>query len=64
VATWPYEEHTVGLWELRTQKTFSPDRYGGLPLLESCKVIQLGNYPDGAPSKQGDIFADFALSCG
>ncbi len=31
VATWPYKEHAVGLWELRAQKTFSPDRYGGEP---------------------------------
>ena len=31
VATWPYKEQAVGLWELRTKKAFSPDRYGGEP---------------------------------
>lgn len=31
IATWPYTGATVGLWDLRTQKTFSPETYSGQP---------------------------------
>jgi hypothetical protein len=31
VATWPYQENLVGLWDFFNTKTFDPDTYGGLP---------------------------------
>ena len=31
VTTWPYREEVVGLWELRTQRSFAPGNYAGQP---------------------------------
>jgi RES domain-containing protein len=31
IATWPYSGKTTGLWELRTNMSFSPDNYTGQP---------------------------------
>lgn len=31
IATWPYREQAVGLWELRTSNQFTPATYGGQP---------------------------------
>ena len=31
VATWPYVDQVVGLWDLRTHKTFTPTDYEGQP---------------------------------
>ncbi len=43
VATWPFTGKTVGLWELRTQKTFSPKTYNGQPRYDDIDVGETTN---------------------
>ena len=37
IATWPYEEKLVGLWEFWNNRSFDPDTYGGLPRYGDCQ---------------------------
>lgn len=37
IATWPYEEKLVGLWEFWNNRSFDPDAYGGLPRYGDCQ---------------------------
>ena len=47
MATWPYREEVFPLWDLRTQKKFSPATYAGQPryfcndIGESCNALGL-----------------------
>lgn len=37
IATWPYAENLVGLWEFWNARSFDPDTYGGLPRYGDCQ---------------------------
>ncbi len=43
IAKWPFTGETVALWDLRTQKKFSPDNYSGQPRYSDSDVGETTN---------------------
>ncbi len=43
VATWPFTGKTIGLWDLRTEKKFSPQVYNGQPRYDDIDVGETTN---------------------
>ncbi len=52
IATWPYEEKLVGLWEFWNSRSFDPDTYGGLPRYGDCQYGETAEVMGVAATKE------------